>query len=101
MRAAERMSAVTLSPERLQGAYDAMCRTYAANLRRIRKARGFKRYGAALALGVSASTWSRWESGQRFPTPPLLAGIAMLLQVPVADFFAPVTPILDNDVTSV
>ena len=101
MRAAERMSAVTLAPERLQGAYDAMCRTYAANLRRIRKARGFKRYGAALALGVSASTWSRWEAGQRFPTPPLLAGIALLLQTPVADFFAPVATGSGNGVSSV
>jgi transcriptional regulator with XRE-family HTH domain len=102
MRAAERrMSAVTLAPERLQGAYDAMCRTYAANLRRIRKARGFKRYGAALALGVSASTWGRWESGQRFPSPPLLAGIAMLLQTPIAEFFFPVPPSSDNDVSSV
>ena len=80
-----------LTPERLQDAYDAMRRTFAANLRRIRKERGFKSYGAALGLGVSTSTWGRWESAQRFPTPPLLAGIALLLQTPVADFFA-VTP---------
>lgn len=89
---AGRMSAVTLAPEIRQAAYAAMCLMFAANLRRIRKARGFKRYGAALALGVSASTWSRWEAGQRFPTPPLLASIALLLQTPVADFFAPVAP---------
>ena len=100
MRAAERMSAVKRSPERLQGAYDAMCRTYAANLRRIRKARGGKRYGTDLALGVSSSTWSRWESGQRFSPPPLLAGIAMLLQVRGADFFFPVPSSSDNDVSS-
>ena len=81
--------AAPLGAERLREAYAAMRRTYAANLRRIREARGLKRYGAALELGVSASTWSRWESAQRFPTPPLLAGIAALLQTPVADFFAP------------
>ncbi|MBR6021930.1 MAG: helix-turn-helix transcriptional regulator [Kiritimatiellae bacterium] len=80
--------AVHLAPEELRAAYAAMCRTFAANLRRIREARGIKRYGAALELGVSASTWSRWEAAQRFPTPPLLAGIAALLQSPVADFFA-------------
>lgn len=79
-----------LTPELREAAYAAMRRTFAANLRRIRGARGFKRYGAARELGVSASTWSRWEAGQRFPTPPLLAGIAALLQAPVADFFAPV-----------
>lgn len=84
-----RTAAVPLTPERRE-AYAAMRRTYAANLRRIREARGLKRYGAALELGVSASTWSRWESAQRFPTPLLLAGIAELLQAPVADFFAPV-----------
>ena len=81
-----------LTPERLQDAYDAMRRTFAANLRRIRKERGFKCYGAALGLGVSTSTWGRWESAQRFPTPPLLAGIALLLQTPVADFFADTPP---------
>ena len=87
-----RAAAVLLTPERLREAYAAMRRTFAANLRRIREARGLKRYGAALELGVSASTWSRWEAAQRFPTPPLLAGIAELLQAPVAEFFAPVLP---------
>ena len=81
-----------LTPERLQDAYDAMRRTFASNLRRIRKERGFKSYGAALGLGVSTSTWGRWESAQRFPTLPLLAGIALLLQTPVADFFADIPP---------
>ena len=81
-----------LTPERLQDAYDEMRRTFASNLRRIRKERVFKCYGAALGLGVSTSTWGRWESAQRFPTPPLLAGIALLLQTPVADFFAVTTP---------
>lgn len=90
-----RTAAVPLTPERLREIYAAMRRTYAANLRRIREARGLKRYGAALELGVSASTWSRWESAQRFPTPPLLAGIAALLQAPVAEFFAPV--LADSD----
>ena len=79
---------VPLSPKRLEAAYAAMRRTFAANLRRIRKAKGFKCYGAAIALGVSASTWGRWEAALRFPTPPLLAGIAALLQTPVAAFFA-------------
>lgn len=77
-----------LTPERLRAAYAAMRRTFAANLRRIRRERGFKCYGAAIGLGVSASTWGRWESAQRFPSPPLLAGIALLLRTPVADFFS-------------
>ena len=79
-----------LSPELLREAYAAMRRTYAANLRRIRKARGYKRYGAALELGVSASTWGRWEAAKRFPSPILLSAIAALLESPVADFFTPV-----------
>lgn len=78
-----------LTPGRLRAAYAAMRRTFAANLRRIRRARGFKCYGAAIGLGVSTSTWGRWEAARRFPTPPLLAGIALLLQTPVADFFSP------------
>lgn len=79
-----------LAPELREAAFAALRRTFAANLRRIRKARGFKCYGAARELGVSASTWSRWEAGERFPTPPLLAAIAALLQTPVAEFFAAV-----------
>lgn len=79
-----------LSPERAREAYAAMRRTYAANLRRIRKARGHKRFGAAMGLGVSTSTWGRWEAAQRFPSPPLLAAIAAFLDTPIADFFAPV-----------
>ena len=86
-----------LTPERLQAAYAAMRRTFAANLRRIRRERGFKCYGAALGLGVSTSTWGRWEAAQRFPTPPLLAGIALLLQTPVADFFATSTTMPVHD----
>jgi DNA-binding transcriptional regulator YiaG len=78
-----------ITPERLHAAYASMRRTFAANLRHIRRERGFKCYGAALGLGVSTSTWGRWEAAQRFPTPPLLAGIALLLRTPVADFFAP------------
>lgn len=78
----------SLTPERLQDAYAAMRRTFAANLRRIRRERGFKRYGAAIALGVSASTWGRWEAARRFPSPPLLAGISLLLRTPVADLFS-------------
>ena len=78
----------SLTPERLRSAYAAMRRTFAANLRRIRRERGFKCYGAAIGLGVSTSTWGRWEAARRFPTPPLLAGIALLLQTPVAEFFS-------------
>ena len=87
----------SLPPEVLQAAHAAMCRTFAANLRRIREARGFKCYGAALALGVSASTWGRWEAARRFPAPLLLAGIGALLQVPVADFFTPLPPNPDDN----
>lgn len=81
-----------LTPERLRTAYAAMCRTFAGNLRRIRRKQGFKCYGAAIGLGVSTSTWGRWEAARRFPTPPFLAGIALLLQTPVAEFFTPLLP---------
>lgn len=87
----------SLPPEVLQAAYAAMRRTFAANLRRIRKARGLKCYGAALELGVSASTWGRWEAARRFPTPLLLAGIATILQTSIADFFAPLPSSQNED----
>ncbi|MBM3860936.1 MAG: helix-turn-helix transcriptional regulator [Verrucomicrobia bacterium] len=41
----------------------------------------------ATELNVSESTCSRWESGDRFPSPKQMQKLAALLQVPVCRFF--------------
>jgi DNA-binding transcriptional regulator YiaG len=45
-------------------------------LRRARVDRMLSAYQAALLLGVTRSTYSLWESGRRWPSPPLLERIA-------------------------
>lgn len=54
---------------------------FARNLIRLRKEAGLKMYAAADTLGVAKSTWSQWESGQRFPAGEMLAAIADCLEV--------------------
>ena len=54
---------------------------FACNLKRLRQEAGLKMYAAADALGVAKSTWSQWESGQRFPNGEMLAAIAVCLNV--------------------
>jgi DNA-binding XRE family transcriptional regulator len=54
---------------------------FAANLTRLRAERGLSMKAAALSLGVAKSTWSQWESGQRFPSGWLLGLVAQLLAV--------------------
>jgi len=46
-----------------------------AEIRRWRRLRGHNVSGLARALGVSHSTVSRWESGQRRPTIPHLIAL--------------------------
>lgn len=60
---------------------DRLYATFACNLKRLRQQAGLKMYAAADALGVAKSTWSQWESGQRFPSGEMLAAIAICLDV--------------------
>lgn len=60
---------------------DPLCATFANNLRRMRQKLELKLSAAAYMLGVSDTTWSRWENGQRFPTGPMLAAIAKTLMI--------------------
>lgn len=56
-----------------------------SRLRRIRTHRGLTLEGAALATGISKSTLSRLENGQRRPTLELLLPLAGLFRVPLDD----------------
>lgn len=60
---------------------DRLYATFARNLKRLRQRAGLKMYAAADALGVAKSTWSQWESGQRFPNGEMLAALADCIQV--------------------
>ena len=60
---------------------DRLYATFACNLKRLRQEAGLKMYAAADALGVAKSTWSQWESGQRFPNGEMLAAIAASFRV--------------------
>ncbi len=59
--------------------------TFAAALRSVREARGWSQYRLAKHLDVDESTVSRWESGNRTPTLPMLYRIAEALGCRVAD----------------
>ncbi|MBI5397263.1 MAG: helix-turn-helix transcriptional regulator [Verrucomicrobia bacterium] len=41
----------------------------------------------AADLGVTGATWSRWESGDRFPEPDQIRALADYIGVPVCRFF--------------
>lgn len=59
--------------------------TFAAALRSAREARGWSQYRLADYLLVDESTVSRWESGSRTPTLPMLYRIADVLGCRVAE----------------
>ncbi len=59
--------------------------TFAAALRAAREARGWSQYRLAHHIGVDESTVSRWESGNRTPTLPMLYRIAEVLGCRAAD----------------
>ena len=61
----------------------------AANLRRLRLAKGLTQEQAASALGVSAQSVSRWETCATLPDVLLLPSIATLYGVLVDDLFRP------------
>jgi len=56
---------------------------FAANLVRLREARGWSIRQASQGLGVAASTWSQWESGKHFPPAHLLMLLPLLFGVPI------------------
>ena len=60
---------------------DRLYAMFASNLKRLRQDAGLKMYTAAETLGVAKSTWSQWESGQRFPNGEMLAAISVCLNV--------------------
>ena len=71
------------SDEQRLAAYAELQRTFGANLKRLRERAGYKIYGIARELEVSASAWGRWESGERFPTADMLVTIALFFKVSV------------------
>jgi transcriptional regulator with XRE-family HTH domain len=54
-------------------------------LARARQRRGLSQEGAADAIGVSATTWARWERGEQGIRPIYRARIAELWQVPAEE----------------
>ena len=52
-------------------------------IRRWRRERDYSQENAANMLGVSATTWSHWETGRRLPTPQLLYLLRDLTGIPV------------------
>ncbi|MDZ5711612.1 helix-turn-helix domain-containing protein [Jeotgalibacillus haloalkalitolerans] len=57
------------------------------NMRAIREARGLKQKAVAERIGVSAVTYSHYETGLRTPDPYRLKKIAEVLQEPIQSFF--------------
>lgn len=68
------------------------------NLRRLRKAAGFLQSELAERLGVSKSTVSMWETGERTPTLETLEAIADVLNVSMAELWgtAPLPVAMDG-----
>ena len=58
-----------------------------ARLRQARRLAGLSRQQLALAMGVSAQTVRRYESGARRISPARLAAAVRLLGVPISWFF--------------
>jgi len=61
----------------------------AVTLRAWREQNGWPLKKVADEFGVTKATWSRWESGERFPSPIDLQLLSDFLHVPVCRFFAP------------
>ena len=60
---------------------ESLAAAFARNLVQARIRAGMKSYAAADMLGVSKSTWSQWESGERLPRLAMLAAIAECLNI--------------------
>ena len=59
-----------------------------ARLKRLRRQRGMTLTGVAEATGISKSTMSRLETGQRRPTLELLLALSHAYRVPLGDLVA-------------
>jgi transcriptional regulator with XRE-family HTH domain len=61
-------------------------------LRDWRAQNGFPLKKVAAEFGVTEATWSRWESGDRFPTHAVIQPLANFVKLPVCRFFCTVEP---------
>ena len=61
--------------------------TFSKNLKRLRTARALTQEQAALALGVSPQTVSRWECASTQPDITMLPAIARLYGVTIDDLY--------------
>lgn len=59
----------------------------ARTLHRWRARNGWPLKKVADEFGVTQATWSRWESGDRFPEHHFIQPLANYLQVPICRFF--------------
>ena len=70
-------------------------------LKKARKTSGQSQKDFASALGVPASTYSNYESGNRIPSAAILQKVSELLKIPMHDLFAignhPTPPIVFHD----
>jgi XRE family transcriptional regulator, regulator of sulfur utilization len=68
---------------------DAMGLNLAANLRRLREARGASQQQMAKVSGIPRPTWASLESGGANPTLSVLARVASVLQVTIEELIGP------------
>lgn len=61
---------------------------FAANVKRLREARGLTMEQAAWSVGMHHTAWGRIESGERKPTLETVFKLARALEVPPAELFA-------------
>lgn len=61
--------------------------TFAANVERIRKAKGLTQEQAAWAAGMHHTAWGRIEAGERKPTLATVFKLAAGLEIPPAKLF--------------
>lgn len=61
--------------------------TFAANVERIRKAKGLTQEQAAWAAGMHHTAWGRIEVGERKPTLATVFKLAAGLEIPPAKLF--------------
>jgi transcriptional regulator with XRE-family HTH domain len=66
---------------------------FARNLRYWRIARKLTTKEASHRFGVSASTWSQWESGKRSPSVAFLPLLASLLAIPECSLLSSELPV--------
>jgi len=59
-------------------------------LRQWRARKGWPLKKVAVEFGVTEATWSRWESGDRFPEHDLIHLLSDFVQIPVCRFFCAV-----------